>query len=81
MLLTVPKIPSAILESQNKKKRPSLYIIIIPNNFPRENVEENLRADSVAALQDIYSDLVNMSLTSSSLIESSLFSSSSSSSS
>ena len=28
----------------------------------RENVEENLRADSVAALQDIYSDLVNISI-------------------
>ena len=26
----------------------------------RENIEENLRADSVAALQDIYSDLVNI---------------------
>ena len=79
MLLTV-KISSAILESHNKKKRLFSYIII-PNNFPRENVEENLRADSVAALQDIYSDLVNMSSTSSSLIESSLLSSLSSSSS
>ena len=39
-----------------------IFYILQYFGVSRENVEENLRADSVAALQDIYSDLVNISI-------------------